>query len=59
MAGWVSPPRPPPGSPLTEEEGVSGVRAQHVSSGLLLRQVPPHMASRRLGDMGHMVHLQG
>lgn len=58
MAGWVSPP-PPPGSPLTEEEGVSGVWAQHVSSGLLLQRLAPHMASWRLGDVGHMVHLQG
>lgn len=58
QAGYPCP-NPPPRSPLTEEEGVSGVWAQHVSSGLLLWQAPPDVAGWRLGDMGHVVHLQG
>lgn len=54
-----TPPPPCARTLLTEKEGVSGIRPQHVSSGLLLPRPPPHVTGRRLGHVSHVVHLQG
>lgn len=57
--GQAPPPSPPRGPPLTEEKGIPGIWPQHVCAAVLLRQTPPHVAGWRLGDVGHVVHLQG
>lgn len=47
--------------PLTEEEGIPGVRLEHVSPVLIplcLPEVAPTVAGQRLRDVLHMVHLQ-
>lgn len=48
--------------PRTEEEGVPGVRLQHVSPMVILLGIPevaPAVAGQGLRDVLHMVHLQG